>query len=322
MFDPSLYREFRKIQIGNTEIHPGTQAKSNYIVGALPSGTRVGIQMEIFRSPLPGPHVLLIGGVHGDEVNGVELVRRTLEQNLFTQLTHGSVIVIPLLNVYGFINFSRDIPLGKDVNRSFPGTLKGSLASRVAGILTKHVLPQADLVVDCHTGTQHRYNYPQVRISKGDETSLEIARAFNPPFIVHKGPLQGSLRKTAHKASKACLIYEGGEALRLDGYAISKGLEGIGRTLQYLGMMKDVSRASQEAVEITHSSWLRASASGLFVWTKSSGKSILKGEPLGFIGDPFGSRKVVILAPRDGYIIGHTNTSVVNQGDALFNIGY
>jgi predicted deacylase len=322
MLDPSLYKEVRKIRIGNTEIGTGLGTRANYFVGSLPSDTKVGIQMEIFRSDEPGPHILIVAGLHGDEVNGVEVVRRTLEQNLFSGIRCGSVIVIPLLNVYGFINFSRDVPAGKDVNRSFPGSLSGSMASRVAAILSRHVLPQVDVVIDFHTGGQNRYNYPQVRISKGDERSLEIARAFNAPFILHKGHIRGSLRRTAHKAGKPCLIYEGGEALRLDGYAITRGIKGIGRTLQFLGMAEGQQVPEAASIEILHATWVRATASGLFIWSKDSGKHVLKGEPLGTIGDPAGTKRVVVTAPRDGFIIGHSNAPVVNQGDPLFNIGY
>lgn len=322
MPDPSLYKEIREIHLGNNEILPGTTAKANYNVGNLPSGTRVAIQMEIFRSTQPGPHVLIIGGVHGDEVNGIEIVRRTIEKNMYKDMMTGSVIVVPLLNVYGFINFSRDVPDGKDVNRSFPGTLAGSLASRVARIITKNVLPQIDMIIDCHAGGQNRFNYPQIRISKGDEESYELALAFNPPFIIHKTALNGSLRKTARLSEKQCLTYEGGESLRLDGYSIARGVTGIERTLQYLDMIGGTSGDVIVPVEIEHVGWIRASHAGLFIWSKSSGSLVKKGEPLGTIGDPYGTRRIVVLAPREGYIVGHTNAPVVNQGDALFHIGY
>ncbi len=322
MPDLSLYKEIRRIHLGSNEILPGTSTKASYNVGNLPSGTRVAIQMEIFRSTEPGPHVLIIGGVHGDEVNGVEIVRRTLESNLYKDLLSGTAIVVPLLNVYGFINYSRDVPDGKDVNRSFPGTLAGSLASRVARIITKNVLPQIDLIVDCHAGGQGRYNYPQVRITKGDEESYDMAMAFNPPFIIHNPALNGSLRKTARLAQKMCLTYEGGEALRLDGYSIERGVSGIERTMHHLGMIGMSPPEMGTPVEIEHASWVRSSHAGLFIWSKSSGSLIRKGEPLGTISDPYGARKVVVLAPREGYIIGHTNAPVVSQGDALFHIGY
>lgn len=322
MLDPSLYKDFRPIHLGNNEILPGTSSKVSYGVGNLPSGTRVAIHMEVFRSTLPGPHVLIIGGVHGDEVNGVEIIRRLLEKNIFNDLTIGSVIAVPLLNVHGFINYSRDVPDGKDVNRSFPGTLAGSLASRVARILTKNVLPQVDVIIDNHTGSQYRYNYPQVRITRGDMRSHELAMAFRPPFIVQKPALRGSLRKVAKVSEKICLTYEAGEALRLDGFSIARGISGIERALHALQMIPQSLEELREPVNIEHSSWIRASHAGLFIWTKSSGSKIKKGEPLGSIGDPYGTRRVVVLAPKEGYVIGHTNAPVVGQGDALFHIGF
>jgi uncharacterized protein len=322
MLDPSLYKDFRPIHLGNNEILPGTSSKVSYSVGNLPSGTRVAIHMEVFRSTLPGPHVLIIGGVHGDEVNGVEIVRRLLEKNIFNELLIGSVIAVPLLNVHGFINFSRDVPDGKDVNRSFPGTLAGSLASRVARILTKNVLPQVDVIIDNHTGSQYRYNYPQVRITRGDILSHELAKSFKPPFIVQKPALRGSLRKVAKLAQKLCLIYEAGEALRLDGFSIARGISGIERTLHALQMINESQPEHRDPVDIQHSSWIRASHAGLFIWTKSSGSKVKKGEPLGSIGDPYGTRRIVVLSPREGYVIGHTNAPVVGQGDALFHIGF
>lgn len=322
MLDQSLYKDIRPILLGNNEILPGTSSKASYSVGNLPSGTRVAIQMEIFRSAKPGPHVLIIGGVHGDEINGVEIVRRLLEKNIFNELLIGSVIAVPLLNVHGFINYSRDVPDGKDVNRSFPGTLAGSLASRVARILTKNVLPQVDVIIDNHTGGQYRYNYPQIRITRGDLLSYELATAFKAPFIVQKSALRGSLRKIAKLANKPCLIYEAGEALRLDGFSIARGIAGIERTLHYLQMIQSAIPEDRIPVDIQHAGWIRASHAGLFIWSKSSGSRVKKGEPLGSIGDPYGTRRVVVLSPREGYVIGHTNAPVVGQGDALFHIGF
>jgi predicted deacylase len=224
------------------------------------------------------------------------------------------------VNVYGFVNFSRDMPSGKDVNRSFPGTAGGSLASRVAGFISKYILPQADVVIDFHTGAVNRYNYPQVRISKDDPESLALARAFNAPFILPKGNIRGSLRRTAQKLGKPCIIYEGGEASRLDEFTIAKGIHGIERVLQSLRMSDKIFPVTNPPFEVTHASWLRASASGIFVWKKEAGMPISKGEPLATIGDPYGTKRVEVLAPKDGYIIGHSNSPVVNLGDALFHI--
>ena len=183
-------------------------------------------------------------------------------------------------------------------------------------------MPQVDVIIDCHSGGSNRFNYPQIRISSGDEKSHELAVAFNPPFILHKGLLSGSLRKTARLANKPCLIYEGGEALRLDGYSIARGVTGIERTLKYLGMIDATFEQAWPSIDIEHTTWVRASHAGMFIWSKSSGEKIKKGEPLGTIGDPYGTQKVSVLASREGYILGHTNSPLVNQGDALFHIGY
>lgn len=322
MLDLSRYKEERIISFSGVEISPGESSAVNFNVGNLPTGTRVNIQMEVFRGKQPGPHVLVIGGVHGDEINGVEIVRRTLAGRFFHDLNAGTVIVVPLLNVYGFINFSREVPDGKDVNRSFPGSMSGSLASRVARIVTKNIIPQVDIIIDCHAGGQGRYNYPQVRVTKGDQEAITLARAFNAPFIIQKGILRGSLRKVTKQNNKPCLVYEGGEALRLDGYPIAKGVEGIKRTLAALGMLTHAETAPKDPVEIHHTSWVRASKAGLFIWSQCSGARVRKGEVLGAIYDPYGSNQTEVHASVDGYILGHTNTPLVNKGDALFHLGY
>ena len=310
------------ISFSGVEIAPGESSGVNYNVGNLPTGTRVSIQMEVFRSQHPGPHVLIIGGVHGDEINGVEIVRRILAGKLFQNLHAGTVIVVPLLNVYGFINFSREVPDGKDVNRSFPGSMSGSLASRVARIVTKNIIPQIDIIIDCHAGGQGRYNYPQIRVTKGDQEAITLARAFNAPFIIQKGILRGSLRKVAKQNNKPCLVYEGGEALRLDGFPIGRGVEGIKRTLASLHMLTHVETLDTVPVEIHHTSWVRASKAGLFIWSECSGARVRKGDVLGAIYDPYGTDQTDVHATVDGYILGHTNAPLVNKGDALFHLGH
>ncbi len=312
----------RVLTIGDQAVNPGEKAMVRLNVGRLPSGTRIFVHLHVFRSEVPGPVILVLGGVHGDEINGIEIVRRTIEQKLYENLKCGTVIAIPLLNVYGFINFSRDVPDGKDVNRSFPGSLRGSLASRVARLLTKNVLPLVDMVVDFHTGGAARYNYPHIRSTRGDELSFELAKYFNPPFIMCKPVISRSLRKVAKTKNMPILVFEGGESLRLDGFSINKGIEGLTRLLAIQQMVDRPVAPPKRTMLIEKSSWVRASESGIFIWNKSSGAFVEKGEPVGMIYDPKGARSVPVLVNRTGYIIGHNNASVVNQGDALFNIGY
>ena len=309
------------MNIHNITIDPGTQQIVKVHIGRLPSDTRIHINIHVFRSEEPGPTMLVLAGVHGDEINGVEIVRRTIAGRFFDQVERGTVIVIPLLNVYGFINFSREVPDGKDVNRSFPGSLNGSLASRVARTLTKKVLPHIDFGVDFHTGGRSNYNYPQIRYTEGDPAAYELAEAFGAPYLLANRAITKSLRRVAYKKGKPIIVYEGGENARFDGFSIEQGLAGLRRLMIAKGMIPGkVEHAN--SIHFSQSSWLRAGKSGLFRWQKNSGHAIRKGEPLGVINDPYGIDEIPIIAPRNGYIIGHNNAPVVNTGDALFHIAY
>ena len=310
------------IKIGDVQVQRGERKVVNLDVGYLPSGTKIDIKANIYRATEPGPCVLILGGVHGDEINGVEIVRRSLEENLFDNLLRGSVIAIPLLNIYGFINFSREVPDGKDINRSFPGISTGSLASRVARTLTRDILPVVDFGMDFHTGGASRYNYPQIRYSKTNEKALELGTAFAPPFLIQKPLITKSLRKVAQEMKVPIIVYEGGESVRLDGFSISKGYKGMKRVLKSHGMIADAVPADHKVVSVTNTGWIRSPKSGLFQWTRNSGAFIVKGESLGYIKDPHGTKSANVFAKRQGYIIGHNNASVVNQGDALFHIAY
>ncbi len=314
----------RDIIIDGKRVKAGSHKKISLDVGRLPSDTSISINAHVFRSEKKGPTVLVLAGVHGDEINGIEFVRRTLESDLYHSLKMGNIIVIPVLNVYGFINFNRYVPDGKDVNRSFPGTLSGSLASRIARTLTKYILPHVDYILDFHTGGDSRYNYPQIRYSKLDKKAQALARIFYPPFIIESGIIPRSLRKTARERKIPALVYEGGESIRLDGLAIDHAHKGMLRVLSHLRMVEDenVFQPDYNCIIIKKTTWVRAPYSGIFIWSKQSGTRVVKGEPIGSIKDPYGTKTVVVISSRDGYIIGHNNASVVNHGDALFNIGY
>ncbi len=311
------------IEVGGVSVYPGEYAQANINVGRLPSDTRIDIKAHIFRSKNPGPCILVVGGVHGDEINGIEIVRKAIEEDLFSDLERGSIIAIPLLNVFGFINFSREVPDGKDVNRSFPGIRSGSLASRVANTMTKKILPFVDFAMDFHTGGSSRFNYPQIRYSKTDRQAEELAIVFGTKYIIQKPLIPKSFRKTAHDMNIPTIVFEGGESVRLDGHSISVGLQGMKRVLAHLEMKHEVVFDSQvKSLMIARTAWLRAPYSGIFIWSKASGAFVNKGEPLGVLKDAYGSKSITVSATRDGHIIGHSNASVVNQGDALFHIGF
>lgn len=305
---------------GNT-IHPGEHKSQVIRIARLPSGHDMEIYAHIFRGQLPGPCILLLGGLHGDEVNGVEIVRRMVTSTMFKGLNCGSIIAIPLLNVYGFINFSRDLSDGKDVNRSFPGNFKGSLASRIARTITKKIMPEVDLLIDFHTGGSSRYNYPQIRHSSNDEQSLALAKIFGAPCTLVKDPISRSLRQFCFKEEIACLVYEGGQSLHLDEYSIMEAISGVERIMLSFAMI-DGETKQKSCFYFEKASWVRAQVSGIFKCLKKSGQLTEMNELIGELYDPYGLKKTEVRANRDGFILAHNNSPVVHQGDALFNIGY
>lgn len=323
-----MHKEEEPIQpitITDQDFFPGQSGTVSLPVGSLPSGTKISIKAHVYRGLKPGPSILFLAGIHGDEINGIEIVRRCVTNQIFSQIDCGSVIAIPLLNVYGFINFSRDVPDGKDVNRAFPGNASGSLAARVANTLHKIILPHVDFGIDFHTGGRGTYNYPQIRYTPEDEDADRIAMTFGAPLVIASAPPSRSLRKTALKTYETpILTYEGGENQRYDGLSLQLGVDGIKRILVHHEMLPEKFKPTTNQVvkRIKRSAWLRASRAGLFRWFKPSGQFVHKGEPIGIICDPRGMLSDKrIMASRDGLIIGHANAAVVSQGDALFHIG-
>ena len=310
------------MQIGQYKVNPGENKEINLLVGALPTGTGVYIKSHVFRSANPGPTMLVLAGMHGDEINGIEIVRRAIFSGLFDELIAGSVIAIPVLNIYGFMNFSRYVPDGKDVNRSFPGSSRGSLASRVAHMMSKKILPLVDFGIDFHTGAESRFNFPQVRYTPKSAESRQLAEIFNPPILLAKSTIAKTLRAEARSMKIPVIVYEGGESLRLDGHSIEIGLDGIKQILQAKSMIPADFSFGPRYYDFTKTSWIRAHQSGVFIWTEGSGRKVKKGDILGHIYNPNGTEKTTVTAHKPGYLIAHNNLPVVNVGDALFHLAY
>lgn len=293
----------------------------DFHIGHLPSGHLIHTLVHVFRGEEEGPCLLLLAGMHGDEVNGVEILRSSLEARLFDGLSRGTVVVAPLLNVFGFINFSRDLADGKDINRSFPGSARGSLAARLAWQVNQELLPIGDYVIDFHTGGGSRYNFPQVRYSEEVPASRELAAIFGAPFLVHKPMIDKSLREAGTRLGKPVIVYEAGESLRYDAPGIEEGILGIRRVMDHFGM-KPLDTPASSAIWLTESTWVRATQAGLFLWSRAAGEQVKKGEVLGDIHDPHVRSHHPVRAPRDAWIIGHNNAAVVSLGDALFHLGW
>lgn len=306
--------------IAGRKIAPGKQVQINALIAKLPTRTPIDIPVFVARSKKEGPTLLVMAGVHGDETNGVETLRRFISSKQYIPAI-GTVIVIPVFNVYGFLNHSRGLPDGKDLNRSFPGSKMGSLASRIAYFFTNEILPKIDYGLDFHTGGASRNNYPQIRAAFEDSMEMELAKVFGAPLIIKSPFREKSLRKFAAKAGKPILVFEGGETLRLRKSAIDIGIEGILRVMKHLGMRSEAPVQKVPSVYINDSVWVRARYAGLHHSKVRNGAIIEKGQVLGLITDPYGQFEKKIKAPIDGVVIGINNYPVVNMGDALMHIG-
>ncbi|MEO9871079.1 succinylglutamate desuccinylase/aspartoacylase family protein [Ekhidna sp.] len=294
--------------------------RQNIPTARLPSGTVIEIPIFSYESKNPGPTLLLMAGMHGDEINGVEIMRRVISQELY-KINKGRVIMIPIFNVFGFINFSREVPDGKDVNRSFPGSKNGSLASQFAYFMTHEIIPHIDFGIDFHTGGKLINNYPQVRGMLDDSKSEALANAFAAPFIINSPFRDKSLRREVGKLGKSILVYEAGESLKLRKPAIDEGIDGMKRVMKHLDMIDEAPSPSRPHVKISKSSWSRASRAGLHYAKARNGAFVKKGEVMGVISDPFGEYEKAIKASQDCYILSINNNPVVNRGDALFHTG-
>jgi predicted deacylase len=304
------------------EVAPGEMKEFALHIAKLPTGSEVDMHAFIYRGKKEGPVLLLSGGLHGDEVNGIEIIRR-LMLNDSIMPDAGTVITIPVLNIYGFLNFARELPDGKDANRSFPGTKNGSLASRVAWNLQKKILPLIDYGVDFHTGGGSRSNFAQVRCDFSDHKSLELAKGFAPPFIINSPLIPQSLRNEAKNQGKTIMVFEGGQSLRFDENIIEEAIHGTRRLMVSLGMKEDSGDIKQgwESITLHKTSWIRAEEAGLFHKRIANGQFLEAGEYIGTITDPYNRYEYPIHAPTSGYVIGLNYSPVIYAGDALVHLG-
>jgi predicted deacylase len=309
------------MEINNTKIQPGDSTSVVVNIARLPSRAPIDIVVTVARAVEPGPVLLLMGGLHGDEINGIEIVRRIIERRLHIP-EKGTVICIPIINIYGFINFSRNVPDGKDVNRSFPGNKNGSLASRIAYYLMNDIIPKMDYGIDFHTGGADRDNYPQVRCVMTDPVNMELAKAFNAPVTLHAAYRPNSLRQAAARLGKRIIVFEGGESSRLNETAIEHGVDGTLRLMNHLEMSSfALEKPAYENEVFMHSSWVRARASGIFQSLVECGETIRKNQTVGVITDPFGEYRVQLKSHTAGRIISLNHHPVLHQGDAVVHIG-
>lgn len=312
----------KDLEILGHKIAPGESITIDFNIAKLYTASNVEIPVIIERALEPGPVVLLTAGIHGDEINGVEVVRQLIAKKMNIPKA-GTVICVPILNIFGFLNAKREFPDGRDLNRCFPGIKSGSLASQVAYRFTKEILPHVDYVIDFHAGGAQRFNAPQIRIKPGDQRLLDLAKVFHTPFIVYSGIIKKSFRSTCDKLKIPTLLFEGGKTNEGNKYVVAEGVKGVKRFLNHLGMLDDkfkVSIPEKESTIIYDTRWMRAAKSGLLHLKIDCGKYVEKGEFLATITDPFGKMRYKVLAPNAGHIINTNQSPIVYKGDAIFHI--
>lgn len=281
--------------------------------------TPINVPVIIEHSKNPGPVVLLLAGIHGDEINGVGIIREIINQKI-NKPNKGTIICIPVFNVFGYLIQTREFPDGRDLNRMFPGTQNGSLAGQFAYQFSEKIAPFVDYVIDFHTGGGLRDNIPQIRCNKNDEKGLELAKIFNPPLILYSNNIVKSLRETLHKMGKTVLLFEGGKTNELNPTVMNEGVNGTRNVLIHLGLIEGEITVREKPIYVKQSKWIRASSSGMFKVMITNGVHVKKKEVLGIIQDPFGEFNKKVYAPFDAYVFCINKTPIVNKGDALFHI--
>lgn len=303
-------------------IAPGESRRMDLGIASLFTDAPAEVPVLVERAEEPGPTVLITSGIHGDEVNGVEVVRQLISHKI-NRPARGTIICIPVVNVLGFIGKSRYFPDGRDLNRVFPGMSNGSLASRVAHRFTTGVLPAADLCLDFHTGGADRYNAAQVRIAPDDHQLRILADIFHAPFTLFESYIAGSYRETCGKLGIPVLLNESGMSMALDKEMAGEAVDGTIRVLHHLGMLASgipVPIPQRPSIVVVQSKWVRAERSGFLHVKVAMHQQVEAGEVLCTISDPYGSASLPLLAPRAGHVININRAPMVYQGDAIFNI--
>jgi predicted deacylase len=310
------------IELLGETILPGERKTIDVEIAKLHTMTKLKIPVIIERSKVDGPTVLFSACLHGDEINGTEIVRQIIRKKINIP-KRGTIICIPIINIFGFINQTREFPDKRDLNRVFPGSKNGSLASRFAHFLVTEIIPKVDYAIDFHAGGASRFNAPQIRIVPNNSKLKELATIFNAPFTLYSKNIQGSFRNACTKLGVKMLLFEGGKSLDINEMVTQEGIEGTLRFLKHLDMLnpkRETILTQRETIFIEKSNWIRANFSGMFHGLVKIGSFVKKGEVLAMISDPYGKVEHKVKAPNDGFIINVNDAAIVYQGDAVFHI--
>lgn len=318
-----MLKKQKPIKIAGKIIKPGQRKLIGLPTPSLYNQNPLEIPIHVIHAKKPGPCVYITAAIHGDEINGVEIAR-LLINNGNLKLLHGTLIVIPVTNIYGFMTLSRYLPDRRDLNRSFPGSKTGSQTARLAHLLVKEIIQHCTHGIDLHTGNINIDNLPHIRANLDIPGTLEMANAFDIPVILDNKHPDGSMRQIAKEFNIPIIVFEAGEALRFNELAIQSGLRGVLNILHYLHMVKlplvKIKKHKKKTNIAQYSGWIRAPQSGIIHSLKFLGTQVKKGDKLGIIADPFSKIETDIFSPVSGIIIGKSTLPLINEGDALFHI--
>lgn len=307
-------------EIGPVRVRAGRKQALALPITRLVTGADVDLPVRVVHGRQEGPTVWIDAAIHGDEAVGVEVIRQVLA-DLDAKKLRGTVIAVPIVNVLGFMNGDRYLPDRRDLNRSFPGSKRGSLAARIAHLVMTEVVAKCEVGIDLHTGSDRRTNLPQIRADLEDERTRELSLAFGAPVMLHARLRDGSLRAAAREAGAKVLLYEAGEAWRMDGWAVDAGVLGVRRVLAHLGMIDPLEDDSPPAtLESWRSGWVRARGTGMLHLEAELGQRVARGQRLGGLFDSFGKRVRLVHADRDGIVVGRTEAPLVSSGDAVVHL--
>lgn len=310
-------------EIGSVRVRPGFARAVELPITRLVTGPEVSLPVRVIHGKEDGPTVWVDAAIHGDEVVGVEVIRHVLS-SLNPKTFRGTLVAVPIVNVLGFMNGDRYLPDRRDLNRSFPGSARGSLASRIAHLFMNEVVAKCDVGIDLHTGADRRANLPQIRADLDHPLTRELSEAFGAPVMLHAKIRDGSLRHAARERGASVLLYEAGENLRFDQYAIDAGVEGVLRVLAALGMIDEepafAAAEDHSSVECRSSGWVRARRTGILDLDAQLGDEVVDGDRLGALYDSYGKTLRLVHANRTGIVIGQNMAPMVNSGDAVLHI--
>lgn len=315
------------LEIGSHEIKLGETVQIDLPVSSLYIGTTIAVPVYVKRGKKDGPIIFVSAAIHGDELNGIEIVSRLIQSKLLERMS-GTLIAVPMVNVYGVLHQTRYLPDRRDLNRSFPGSSSGSLAARLAHVFINEIVSKCDYGIDLHTGAIHRSNLPQIRGDLKDSETLALAKAFGAPVLLQADLRESSLRQSAAEIGVKTLLYEAGEALRFDEVSIRIGVRGVISVMRHLGMLKPTKKNATSSKKMwapyiaQQSGWVRASESGFVNHKRQLGHSVKKDEILATISDPYGQVVGTVLSGVDGIIIGKQNIPLVQEGEAMYHIAY